>query len=106
MAGRITGGKSVSYTITRRPGRAGRYLTAAWATGPDELFGPDKFGAAQNRANRADGPVVGVDFNDGHLAVRRLDEHGNPVGAPARIGMDLCGSAARRDAQSATPSPD
>ena len=27
---RITCGKSVSYTITRKPGRAGRYLTAAW----------------------------------------------------------------------------
>ena len=31
---RITGGKSVSYTITRKPGRAGRYLTAAWACPP------------------------------------------------------------------------
>jgi hypothetical protein len=31
-AARITGGKSVSYTITREPGRAGRYLTASWAT--------------------------------------------------------------------------
>jgi hypothetical protein len=27
---RITGGKPVSYTITRKPGRAGRYLTASW----------------------------------------------------------------------------
>ena len=31
---RITGGQSVSYTITRKPGRAGRYLTAAWACPP------------------------------------------------------------------------
>ena len=31
---RITGGQSVSYTITRKAGRAGRYLTAAWACPP------------------------------------------------------------------------
>jgi hypothetical protein len=30
-AQRISGGNSVSYTITRRPGRAGRYLSASWA---------------------------------------------------------------------------
>ncbi|HEX9834204.1 MAG TPA: hypothetical protein VGA66_14215 [Mycobacterium sp.] len=97
--GRITGGKSVSYTITRRPGRAGRYLTAAWARPPVELNDPSESGAERNRASRAEGPVVGVDLNAGHLAVRRLDEHGNPVGTPAHIDMDLCGTAARRDAQ-------
>jgi len=37
---RITGGKPVSYTITRRPGRAGVYLTAAWATKRDILHRP------------------------------------------------------------------
>ena len=31
---RVTGGKSVAYAITRKPGRAGRYLTAAWACPP------------------------------------------------------------------------
>jgi hypothetical protein len=43
--------------------------------------------------------MVGVDLNDGHLALRRLDRHGNPVGAAKRIDMDLAGSATRRDAQ-------
>jgi hypothetical protein len=43
--------------------------------------------------------VVGVDLNDGHLALRRLDGHGNPVGSPHRIDIDLTGSSARRDAQ-------
>jgi IS605 OrfB family transposase len=94
---RITCGKSVYYAITRRPGRAGRYLTAAWAcaeTTSDVLcaqtVGDDIF---------AEGPVVGVDLNEGHLAVRRLDEHGNPVGRPHRVDLDLTGSSARRDAQ-------
>jgi IS605 OrfB family transposase len=91
-AARITGGQSVSYVITRKPGRAGRYLTASWATPPKTVGAPaaDVF---------ATGPVVGVDLNDGHLALRRLDEHGNPVGQPARIDVDLSGTSARRDAQ-------
>ena len=46
----------------------------------------------------AAGPVVAVDLNDGKLAVRRLDEHGNPVGKPARIDVNLSGTSARRDA--------
>jgi hypothetical protein len=91
---RITCGQSMSYAITRKPGRAGRYLTAAWAVIP-ESFHP----LTPDSEVRADGPVVGVDLNDGYLAVRRLDEHGNPVGRPERIDLDLSGSSARRDAQ-------
>ena len=93
---RITGGKSVSYTITRRPGRAGCYLSASWAT-PAQTF--DVAPGPPDAEVFADGPVVGVDLNDGHLAVRRLDAHGNPVGQPARIGFDLSGTSAHRDAQ-------
>lgn len=92
---RITGGYSVAYTITRKRGRAGRYLTAAWSTPPEAISvsgGPDT-------DVRARGPIVGVDLNDGHRAVRRLDEHGNPVGRPHRIDIDLTGSSTRRDAQ-------
>jgi hypothetical protein len=92
---RITGGKPVSYTITAKPGRSGRYLTAAWACPPttfDAVCSPPS-------EVRADDPVVGVDLNDGHLAVRRLDAHGNPVGRPERIDFDITGPTARRDAQ-------
>jgi IS605 OrfB family transposase len=94
---RITGGQSVSYAITGKPGRAGRYLTAAWACPPktsDAICG-----SSPHDDVRAGGPVVGVDLNDGHLAVRHLDEHGNPVGPPQRIDLDLTGLSARRDAQ-------
>jgi len=95
--GRITGGKSMSYTITRKRGRAGRYLTAAWACPPTTF---DTIGAHSTHIDaRVDGPVVGVDLNDGHLALRRLDEHGNPVGRPERLDVDLGGRDARRDAQ-------
>lgn len=93
---RITGGNSVSYTITRRPGRAGRYLTASWAV-PSV---PYWLGRDETDADvYAGGSVVGVDLNDGHLAVRRLDIHGNPIGAAERIDIDLTGSTSRRDAQ-------
>ncbi|HUH69908.1 MAG TPA: hypothetical protein VLZ05_14215 [Mycobacterium sp.] len=95
-AARIVGGQSVSYTISRRPGRAGRYLTASWATPPQTV------GVAPGACDAgvfAEGPVVGVDLNEGHLALRRLDEHGNPVGTPARIDVDLSGTSARPDAQ-------
>ncbi|MGH3523781.1 MAG: hypothetical protein ACRDU4_13410, partial [Mycobacterium sp.] len=94
-AARTTGGKSVSYTITRTPGRAGRYVTAAWALPPET---PDRMHISGAHV-RACGPVVGVDLNVGHLAVRRLDARGNPVGAPAHIDIDLSGCSARRDAQ-------
>ncbi|PJE02578.1 MAG: transposase [Mycobacterium sp.] len=95
---RITGGNSISYTLTHKSGRAGVYLAAAWAipalpywAGRDDCdAGGDVFAA---------GPVVGVDLNDGHLAARRLDVHGNPVGSPERIDIELTGSALRRDAQ-------
>jgi hypothetical protein len=93
---RITGGKSVSYALTRKPGRSSVYLTAAWAT-PVETLGVTA-GAADGEVLAA-GPVVAVDLNDGHLATRRLDAHGNPVGSPWRIDFGLTGTAARRDAQ-------
>ncbi|HET9875005.1 MAG TPA: hypothetical protein VFQ37_04485 [Mycobacterium sp.] len=92
---RITGGKSVAYTISGKPGRAGRYLTAAWAT-PAEAV---NIGAEPGSEVRAGGPIIGVDLNDGHLAVRHLDGHGNPVGRPQRIDINLSGSSARHDAQ-------
>jgi hypothetical protein len=93
---RITGSKSVSYALTRKPGRSGVYLTAAWAT-PVETFSVTA-GTADGEVLAA-GPVVAVDLNAGHLAIRRLDAHGNPVGSPWRIDFGLTGTAARRDAQ-------
>jgi len=98
---RITGGRPVSYTITRKPGRAGIYLTATWANEPEEPAAEE----TQPAEVHATGPVIGVDLNDGHLAVRRLDPHGNPVGKPERIEFKLAGGSARRDAQVRTPSP-
>ena len=95
---RITGANSVSYTLTRKPGRGGRYLTVSWAM-PSVPYWVGRDDCAAGEDVFASGPVVGVDLNDGHLAVRCLDAHGNPVGAAERIDIDLTGSASRRDAQ-------
>ena len=97
-AQRISGGNSVSYTITGRPGRAGRYLSASWAI-PSVPYWVGEQGCGAGGDLYSTGPVVGVDLNDGHLALRRLDAHGNPVGPAGRIDVDLSGSSARRDAQ-------
>ncbi|MGZ5391002.1 MAG: hypothetical protein ACXWD3_03945 [Mycobacterium sp.] len=86
----------MSYTITRKPKRAGRYLTAAWATQQPVCTGVI---GSSNAGMSAAVPAVAVDLNAGHLAFRRLDEHGNPVGKPGRIDVDLSGTSARRDTQ-------
>lgn len=95
---RISGANSVSYTITRKPGRSGRYLSASWAI-PSVPYWVGREDTAAGEDVYAGGPVAGVDLNDGHLAVRRLDAHGNPVGAAERIDIDLTGPSPRRDAQ-------
>lgn len=61
-----------------------------WAGRDDTAAGDDVY---------ASGAVVGVDLNDGHLALRRLDAHGNRSRPAQRIDIDLTGSASRRDAQ-------
>lgn len=95
---RITGGHSISYTITRKAGRAGVYLTGAWSI-PALPYWTEREDCDPAGDVVVAGPVVGVDLNDGHLAARRLDKYGNPVGAAERIDIDLTGSASRRDAQ-------
>jgi IS605 OrfB family transposase len=86
---RIAGGQSVRYSFTRQPRRAGVYLTASWANDP---------AAPLDQAGSTAG-IVAVDTNDGFFAVRRLDQHGNPVGAPYSIDFGCTGSSGYNDAQ-------
>lgn len=103
-AERITSGNSVSYTLTRRSGRAGRYLTVAWAI-PSVPYWVGRDGCAAGDDVYVTGPVVGVDLNDGHLAVRRLDTHGNPVGR-LTASTSTCPAPRRGETpKSATQSP-
>jgi hypothetical protein len=57
---RITGSRPVSYAIARKPGRAGVYLTAAWAIAPEET-GHDS--PVTGTDVRAAGPVAVEDLN-------------------------------------------
>jgi IS605 OrfB family transposase len=97
-AERITGGNSISYTITRQPGRGGVYLTGSWAI-PALPHWVGREDCRPGTDVHARGPVVGVDLNDGHIAVRRLDAYGNPAGPAQHIDIDLSGPRSRRDAQ-------
>jgi hypothetical protein len=45
------------------------------------------------------GEIIGVDMNADHLAVWRLDIHGNPIGQPRTFEYQLRGTGDRRDAQ-------
>ncbi|MEU6801144.1 transposase [Streptomyces neyagawaensis] len=89
-ADRIIANRAVAYRIHEDTARGRWYLTASWTIPPVKTV--------PLAAVRAGG-LVGVDTNADHLAAWRLDEHGNPLGAPRRFGYDLSGSAAHRDAQ-------
>lgn len=87
---RVAANRAVAYRIREDVHRQRWYLTASWTIPPAA--------AVPLQVARANG-MVGVDTNADHLAAWRLDEHGNPVGAPLRFGYDLTGSSRHRDAQ-------
>ncbi|MFF6951985.1 IS200/IS605 family accessory protein TnpB-related protein [Streptomyces iakyrus] len=89
-ADRIEANRAVAYRIHLDAGRGRWYLTASWQIPPTQTIPLE--------AALADG-VIGVDTNADHLAVWRLDVHGNPTGRPRRFSYDLSGSADHRDAQ-------
>jgi hypothetical protein len=80
-AGRAASG-AVRYDITLNPDRQRWYLAASWTVQPDPI-------PSVERAV-ADG-VVAVDLNADHLACRTIDHHGNPVGSPVTIPLELAG---------------
>ncbi|MFH9981240.1 IS200/IS605 family accessory protein TnpB-related protein [Streptomyces sp. NPDC017179] len=89
-ADRVTAGRAVAYRIHYDVDRGRWYVTASWQTPPVQTV--------PLSAVRAGG-LAGVDLNADHLAARRLDEHGNPLGAPRRFDYRLTGTAGHRDAQ-------
>jgi hypothetical protein len=75
---------SVRYDITLDPDRRRWYLAASWRVAPDP--------APSVEQAVADG-VVAVDLNADHLACWTIDRHGNPVGPPVTIPLDLHGQS-------------
>lgn len=76
---------TTAYTLHRKPGKPGWYLTAAWTITPTEV--PEDHTR-----------VLGVDLNADHLAGWVVDSSGNPIGDPITIPLALEGSASKRDA--------
>lgn len=89
-ADRIEANRAVAYRIHYNPAKGRWYLDASWQrkTAP----------VVPLEALRAGG-LIGVDMNADHLAAWRLDQHGNPLGAPKTFAYTLSGTATHRDAQ-------
>ena len=80
---------AVRYDITLNPDRQRWYLAASWTVQPDPVSSVEQAVASG---------VVAVDLNADHLACWTVDRHGNPVGPPVTIPLDLAGlPAATRD---------
>ncbi|WP_189323539.1 hypothetical protein [Streptomyces flaveus] len=92
-ADRIAAGASVRYDITYDPARGRWYLDASWSTTAKGQTAPALETLRQH-------PVLAVDVNADHLAAWVLDPHGNPVGTPHTIPLQLSGlPAPTRDAR-------
>ncbi|MFG2879958.1 IS200/IS605 family accessory protein TnpB-related protein [Streptomyces sp. NPDC048337] len=89
-ADRVGADRAVAYRVHYDTERHRWYLSASWHYPPTRTVPLD--------AALAHG-VIGVDMNADHLAAWRLDQHGNPIGAPRRFRFDLTGTAGHRDAQ-------
>ncbi len=89
-AARVVGRRAVRYDITYNPATNRWYLDASWKQ--------DVLAMAPSIERLRIGPVLGVDLNADHLACCVLDGSGNPVGAPASIGLHTAGlPTSRRD---------
>ncbi|MDX3227338.1 hypothetical protein [Streptomyces sp. ME19-01-6] len=87
---RVTANRAVRYDIVRDPVRGRWYLDASWSAAKSMLPSPQEIRAAGRR-------MLGVDLNAAHLAAHVLDPHGNPVGEPVTVPLQLTGPASRRD---------
>ncbi|MDW6061810.1 hypothetical protein SAZ11_32010 [Streptomyces sp. FXJ1.4098] len=87
---RVTAHQAVRYDIVRDPVRGRWYVDASWSVAQVVLPSPQEIRAAGGR-------MLGVDLNADHLAAYVLDPHGNPVGEPFTVPLELTGEASRRD---------
>ncbi|MEU7294270.1 hypothetical protein AB0A76_13845 [Streptomyces exfoliatus] len=87
---RATANRAVRYDIVHDPVRDRWYLDASWSA--DTAVPPTPQEIRESGRN-----LLGVDLNANHLAAYVLDPHGNPVGAPVTVPIDLTGPTAHRD---------
>jgi IS605 OrfB family transposase len=87
---RIAANAAVRYDLTQDPVRDRWYLDASWTVDQAVLPTPGELTAAGAR-------LLAVDLNAAHLAVCVVDPHGNPVGPPDTVPLELIGPASTRD---------
>ncbi|MCB5169566.1 hypothetical protein LG634_32760 [Streptomyces bambusae] len=87
---RATANRAVRYDFVHEPARDRWYLDASWGAEPAALPTPEEI-------RQSGGRLLGVDLNADHLAAYILDEHGNPVGAPITVPLNLTGPTSQRD---------
>ncbi|MGV9689325.1 hypothetical protein ACWDUX_09440 [Streptomyces sp. NPDC003444] len=87
---RATANRAVRYDIVHDPVRDRWYLDASWSS--DTAVPP-----TPQEIREAGQNLLGVDLNATHLAAYVLDPHGNPVGEPVTVPIDLTGPTAQRD---------
>ncbi|MGO4430487.1 hypothetical protein AB4Z54_69925, partial [Streptomyces sp. MCAF7] len=87
---RVTANQAVRYDIVHDPVRGRWYLDASWSAAKSVLPSPQEIRAAGGR-------MLAVDLNADHLAAYVLDPHGNPVGEPITVPLELTGAASQRD---------
>ncbi|MFI1713263.1 hypothetical protein [Streptomyces litmocidini] len=87
---RVNTHRAVRYDIVHDPMRDRWYLDASWSAGKTVQPTPEEVRAAGHR-------LLGVDLNADHLAALALDPHGNPIGGPVTVPIDLTGPTSQRD---------
>ncbi|MEU5425454.1 hypothetical protein AB0H73_07570 [Streptomyces olivoreticuli] len=87
---RVTANRAVRYDFVYDPVRGRWYLDASWCADKAVLPTPEEIRDFGER-------TIGIDLNADHLAACVLDPHGNPIGRPHTIPLDLTGPAPQRD---------
>lgn len=87
---RVTANRAVRYDFVHDPMRGRWYLDASWSADKAVLPTPAEIRDFGER-------TIGIDLNADHLAAYVLDPHGNPIGQPHTIPLDLTGPASQRD---------
>ncbi|MFF7123638.1 hypothetical protein [Streptomyces sp. NPDC008240] len=87
---RVTAHGAVRYDIACDPASGRWYLDASWTAEKAVQPSPDELKASGAQ-------MLGVDLNADHLAACVLDVHGNPIGEPITIPLELTGCTATRD---------
>lgn len=85
---RVSANRAVRYDITHDAARDRWYLDASWSAPATAQPTPGELAGER---------LIGVDLNAGHLAACVIDAHGNPIGTPHTVPLDLTGPTATRD---------